>query len=292
MKKSNSLNITHMQSKEVEGGLRTKGEGRNSYNHNPLVSIVTVVFNGERFLEGTIKSVLNQTYENVEYIIIDGGSADGTLDIIRQYKDEIDYWRSKKDQGIYDAMNQGIALCTGEIIGIISADDFYDQNTISLVVKTFQKSHADIIFGNKLMINEEIGLQRVVSVAVPDSANNTAINNVHPTVFVARQIYEKFLFDTSYKIAADYDLMIRFFGANYKFEKIDSVLVVMRSGGASSLFNLENVKIRYKYFGIVAAMKKLITVILKMFLNNILRTFGLTKQYYLKKGWESTSKII
>ena len=117
-----------------EGGLRTKGYFKRSYDEAsalsdnsplPLVTIITVVFNGEKYLQQTIQSVINQTYDNVEYVVIDGGSTDGTVDIIRKYEDKIDYWVSEPDQGIYDAMNKGIQLAGGEIVGLINSDDCY-----------------------------------------------------------------------------------------------------------------------------------------------------------------------
>ena len=111
----------------------------------PLVSVVTVVFNGEKYLEETIQSVINQTYDNVEYIIIDGGSTDGTLDIIKKYEDRIDYWVSERDRGIYDAMNKGIDLASGEWINFMNAGDGLDSYSI-----------LNEIFSNK--INLKIGL--------------------------------------------------------------------------------------------------------------------------------------
>ena len=129
--------------RKAEGGLRTKGYYKKSYDDKPLVSIVTVVFNGEKYLEQTIQSVINQTYDNVEYIIIDGGSTDGTVDIIKNYEDRIDYWISEKDKGIYDAMNKGINLASGEWINFMNAGDiFYDEkvlNTIYINPKLFQE---------------------------------------------------------------------------------------------------------------------------------------------------------
>ena len=106
---------------------------KNDIQH-PLVSIITVVLNGESHLEHTINSVLCQTYENLEYIIIDGGSSDGTQDIIRKYQDKIDYWISESDDGIYDAMNKGILQAKGELIGILNSDDWYELETVELMV--------------------------------------------------------------------------------------------------------------------------------------------------------------
>ena len=105
------------------GGLRTKGITKTSTPEKPLITVVTVVYNGAATLEQTIQSVVNQTYDNVEYIIIDGASTDGTLDIIKKYEDRIDYWQSEPDKGIYDAMNKGLDLATGDFLIFLGADD-------------------------------------------------------------------------------------------------------------------------------------------------------------------------
>ena len=112
------------------------------------VSIITVVFNGIRTIEQTIKSVLNQSYKNIEYIIIDGGSTDGTLDIIRKYENYLSYIISEPDHGIYDAMNKGIQKSTGDIVGIINSDDWYEVNTVSQVVERFESFAVDLVYGD------------------------------------------------------------------------------------------------------------------------------------------------
>ena len=123
----------------------------NSYS-SPLVSIITVVFNGERFIEKTINSVISQTYKNIEYIIIDGGSTDKTLDIIRQYEDRIDYWISEPDNGIYNAMNKGIKLSRGKLIGLINSDDWYMENAVETVVARYlaNSDRANIIISGSI----------------------------------------------------------------------------------------------------------------------------------------------
>jgi glycosyltransferase involved in cell wall biosynthesis len=115
----------------------------------PLISIITVSFNSEKNIEQTIKSVLGQSYKNIEYIIIDGGSSDQTVKIIKKYKNKIDYWISQKDTGLWNAMNKGINLCNGSIIGIINSDDYYYKNAIQVVADYFNKyPDIDFVFGS------------------------------------------------------------------------------------------------------------------------------------------------
>src|SRR3990172_7180600 len=108
-----------------EGGLRTKGIYRKSQEERPLISVITVVYNGAKYIEQTIQSVINQTYDNIEYIIVDGASTDNTLKIINKYEDRIDYWISEADSGLWNAMNKGVRLATGDILNFLNSDDFY-----------------------------------------------------------------------------------------------------------------------------------------------------------------------
>ena len=129
----NELNFRNFLEKSViQGGKRLN----NGYvNSKPLFSIITVVYNNEKYLEETIKSVVNQKFQNFEYIIIDGGSSDKTLDIIKRYDSQIDYWISEKDKGIYDAFNKGMSLAKGDFIGIVNSDDTYFDNALEIIAK-------------------------------------------------------------------------------------------------------------------------------------------------------------
>jgi glycosyltransferase involved in cell wall biosynthesis len=130
------------------GGLRTKGIAKQSSKHMPLITVITVVRNGEKTLEQTILSVIDQTYQNVEYIIIDGVSTDNTLDIVRKYEDRIDYWMSEPDGGIYYAMNKGIDLASGEWINFMnSGDSFYKENTVDSVIPFLMNLKIDLVIG-------------------------------------------------------------------------------------------------------------------------------------------------
>lgn len=230
-----------------EGGLRTKGCFKKSLPEKPLISVVTVVFNGEKYLEETIQSVLNQTYSNIEYIIIDGGSTDGTIDIIKKYEDAIDYWVSEPDKGIYDAMNKGITLSTGEIIGIINSDDWYEAYAINEVVQIHknQASQRHVVCGaitkrasdgNALFV-----LKRRPIKSIKDIIKGMPVN--HPAFFVPRGVYKQIgLFDTIYKLSADYDFVIRLYINDVKFVFTRNVLANMRMQGASE--GIKNAKLQ------------------------------------------------
>jgi len=174
--------LPEVEGRKGKGGLLTRGYFKNSYelrdgkwyisdsnkevklqiNNNkytnkqlPLITVITVVLNGEKYLEETIKSVINQTYDNVEYIIIDGGSNDCTLDIIRKYEDAIDYWISEKDKGIYDAMNKGIYLATGLFLNFMNCGDCFDNVNTLLRISKFCNERYDVIYSNAKIKNSD-----------------------------------------------------------------------------------------------------------------------------------------
>jgi glycosyltransferase involved in cell wall biosynthesis len=219
------------EGRKGEGGLRTKGYFKQSLPEKSLITIVTVVFNSEQFLEETIQSVINQTYDNVEYIIIDGGSTDGTLEIIRKYENAIDYWVSEKDKGISDAFNKGIGLSQGDMIGIINADDWYESNTIQKNAIAFNEFKPDVICG-KLQCWKDSEKGYIFSSNPSLLYKEMTIN--HPTVFVKKMIYKRFgLFKVNYKYAMDYELMLRFKMNGAKFLYLEHVLANMRLEGVS-----------------------------------------------------------
>src|SRR5262245_19759519 len=148
------------------------------YN-KPLVSIITVAYNADRFIEKTIQSVLSQTYSPIEYIIIDGGSTDNTADVIKKYADRIAYWYSEKDNGISDAFNKGLNKATGDIIGIINADDWYESDTIEKVVNNFGDS--DVTYGD-LQIWKGTEKDFILKGDHTLLAREMTVN--HPTVFI------------------------------------------------------------------------------------------------------------
>jgi glycosyltransferase involved in cell wall biosynthesis len=196
---------------------------------HPLVSIITIVYNGERYIEHAIQSVLEQTYPNIEYIVIDGGSKDNTIPIINKYRHHIVKFISEKDRGISDAFNKGIKMASGDWIGILNADDWYERDAVEKVVAN--SSAADVVYGDMRLWNDD----------EPDfivKGNHMLLEQEmtlnHPTVFVRHSFYEKLgLFDESYKCAMDYDMLLRLKVNAGRFIHIPGVLANMRWGGFS-----------------------------------------------------------
>ncbi|SBS61206.1 glycosyltransferase family 2 protein [Vibrio atlanticus] len=217
-------------------------------NSKPLISIITVVYNGDKYLEETIESVKNQTYENIEYIIIDGGSTDNTIDIIKKYQNKIDYWVSEKDEGLYDAFNKGIMLSKGSYVGIISSDDWLHDNAIEKMVSSIKKNKADVYYANLDLIKDDLS---VINVTAPESVNGIKkkMTVFHPATLIKKSAYKEFgLYDKSFKIAADYDLLLRYYVNGVKFQRVDFTMASFREGGVSSYFSwnnlMENIRAR------------------------------------------------
>lgn len=201
----------------------------------PMISIVTVVYNGISTIETTIQSVLNQTYRNLEYIVIDGGSTDGTVDIIKKYADQLAYWVSEADDGIYDAMNKGIRCATGGVVGIINSDDWYDVRALERVVAAFEKHCCDVVHGDVVFVDERGDELLVQSPNTMEDHMYLGMSYHHPTVFVRRSLYEECgAFQTKYRIAADYDLLLRFIDFGACFFYLPERLAYFRLSGVSA----------------------------------------------------------
>jgi glycosyltransferase involved in cell wall biosynthesis len=202
----------------------------------PLISIITVSFNSVKTIEKTILSVLNQTYNNIEYIIIDGGSTDGTVDIIKKYSDKIKYWISEKDNGISDAFNKGIMASHGEIIGIINSDDWYEIDAIESIIKLDEENNADVYVGSLRYWKDE----KENTVLYPDTKYKKTISFRmphlnHPSSFFKKQTYNDIgLFDIKYKYAMDYDIFLKVFLKNKHIYLTKKILANMLSGGFSN----------------------------------------------------------
>jgi glycosyltransferase involved in cell wall biosynthesis len=204
------------------------------------VSIITVVYNGASFIQDCIKSILNQTYPDIEYIIIDGQSTDGTVEIVQSYGTKIAHFISEPDKGLYDAMNKGIGLATGEVIGLLNADDFYRHNrVIENMVATFERTGSDAVYGDMLYVdrNDPQKLKRYWrSGWYHDNAFLWGWMPGHLSFFAKRLLYEKHgAFRLDMKSAADYELMLRFIHKNKaRLAYMDEVTIVMRAGGISN----------------------------------------------------------
>lgn len=212
----------------VPGGWRTRGI-RVAGDHQPLVSIVTIVRNGAKTIERALQSVQSQEYLRVEYIVIDGGSTDGTLDIIRSWDDRIAVWISETDAGISDAFNKGIAFAHGEIVGILNCDDWYEPGAISAAVHALAASGADIAYG-KLQYWEND--RRTYLVKSDASLLDRGMTVGHPTVFVRRACYERLgLFRLDFRQAMDYEWLLRAKAGGARFCFVDLCLANMQGGG-------------------------------------------------------------
>ena len=203
---------------------------------NLLVSIITVVYNGKTHMEQSIKSVLAQTYSNIEYIIIDGASTDGTIDLIKKYEAKITTFISEKDSGIYNAMNKGLQLAKGEIVAILNADDYYFPETIQEVVNTFKESQADVVYGNMTKLRELNGQAYLKEVTPNLELMEQTMPIFHPATFIKKQVYDEVGgFNEAYKLSADYDLVYRIYKAGKQFEYLNKSLTIFRLGGASNV---------------------------------------------------------
>lgn len=203
----------------------------------PLISIITVVYNGERYLQQTIDSVKNQTYKNIEYIIVDGASSDTTLEIIKKNNQHISKWISEPDQGLYDAMNKGIKLSNGQIIGTINSDDWYEPNAVQQVVQSYLSNPQKKIFhGDIKYINVESGSTYIKQ---PNLSyfllkyHGMTLN--HPTMFVHCQIYENIKYNVNLNSLSDYQFVLTNVLKDKKqFQYIPKIISNFRSGGISS----------------------------------------------------------
>lgn len=204
------------------------------------ISIITVCFNSSKTIRDTIESVLSQDHSDIEYIIIDGGSSDGTVEIISEYQSKIAKFVSEKDRGIYDAMNKGISLATGDVIGILNSDDIYiNSDTVSELMQVMNHKNADCVFADLIVVDPQ-NMKRVLryydSSKFKTSKFRFGWMPAHPTFFVKRQVYEKVgMFSLKYQIAADYEMLIRILHVHqFKYAYLPKPVVKMRSGGTSS----------------------------------------------------------
>lgn len=204
------------------------------------ISIITVCYNSAETIEDTIRSVASQTYNDVEYIIVDGLSTDGTVGIIKKYPNIVSKWISEKDNGIYDAMNKGVGLATGDVIGILNADDVYaDENVLSTVVNRFADPSVQGVYGDLKYVQKD-DLKKVIRFWKSGEYSPGKFLQgwmpPHPTFYVLKSVYKRF---GNYRIdmpsASDYEFMLRVIHVNnIKLSYLPQVLVLMREGGVSN----------------------------------------------------------
>lgn len=243
------------------------------------ISIITVCYNSEKTIEDTIKSVLNQTYENYEYLIIDGKSTDNTLKIVKSYEKKFKGKMkilSEKDKGLYDAMNKGIKLSSGDIIGIINSDDvLINKDVFKMIIDNYSEE-TDVLYGNVIYVDET--LNTPIRDYISGFKNNNAWCPAHPTMYIRKEIFDRIgLYDLKYKVDADYDFMVRLNINNIKYTYVNDYFVLMRMGGVSNGIKgyLNNFKDAY----LVLKNNK----VQFAFIHTVIRSFKTILQYYKSK---------
>jgi len=205
------------------------------------ISIITITYNSAATLEETLLSVIGQTYKDIEYIIVDGKSTDDTLKIIEKHKDKISKLISEEDKGLYHALNKGIEMATGDVIGILHSDDFYiDENVIQKYANTFLKSKSDSVYSDLYYVDKTQTNKIIRKWKSGEYSDKSFVNGwmpPHPTFFVKKEIYKKLgKFNTDFKSAADYELMLRFIQKNkISISYLPEYTVKMRVGGKSNV---------------------------------------------------------
>lgn len=254
----------------------------------PKISIITVSYNAVKTIEQTIYSVINQGYNNIEYIVIDGGSIDGTVDIIKKYENKIAYWVSEPDKGIYEAMNKGIDIATGAYIQFLGADDaLVDNDIIEKIVYKIQG--VDIFSTNIFNINETLNIQAISNNCVSrDKLKYDGKMIPHPGMFCKRELFLQKKFDVNYKIAADYDFLLFFlFDKKISFKFVDIPVVFFSMMGISSTSkngDIEHKNIMFKHGLNINKVNKSIHI--KFYMKKLLSFLGVLRPILLNFNWE------
>lgn len=230
------------------GGRRLNGFHKQSLPDKPLVTIITASFNSVKHLEQCIQSVVAQTYDNIEYLIVDGGSTDGSVDIIRKYESHIDYWISEPDEGIGDAWNKGLLLARGEIIGFLNTDDYYDSSSVSIAISGIDITRPMLTYGNTKFIDEfdfEVG--RNSKIFRPNKIC-IGFGFMHTSCFASKKAYDAVgKFNPGIPIAVDTDWLVRAHKVGVEFKRLDNT-INMRIGGISDRQKMQAFR---QYMGIL-----------------------------------------
>ncbi len=244
-----------------------------------LVTIITVTYNSSKYLERCFKSVFSQTYTNIEYIVIDGGSTDGTVDLIKQYESKIKYWISEPDKGIYEAMNKGLKEANGKIIHFLNSDDYFcDNNVVRDVVRSFNENpEVDLIYGYVIKLIDELNMKFETRCSVNRKNLIKPRSLPQQAFFYKKEIFERLGdFDISYKGSGDYEYLCRMYTNGVKMKEIDRSIVYFKKGGISSKVS-EGHRSLKKYFGLKYAIWFYIKSRVKLFVIFLLRKLGLLK---------------
>jgi glycosyltransferase involved in cell wall biosynthesis len=211
-------------------------------NNLPKISVITVVFNDKSGLENTIKSVVNQTYDNVEYIIIDGGSTDGTLNIIRKYEHAVNHWVSEKDAGIYHAMNKGLELSTGDWVNFMNAGDMFAARHVIENIRFNRYKQSPLVYGNKIQDG------KVIYPMGEKKLEYGEIMACHQSMFfnLSASFRASVFYDLKYKIYGDYELVNRLYLKYHGFTYVNEVIAIFEGGGVSSVISGQKRKEKYR----------------------------------------------
>ncbi len=211
----------------------------------PKISIITINFNGEKTIRETIESVLNQTYSNIEYILIDGNSDDGSYEIIKEYEDKIDILIREKDEGLYDALNKGISISTGDFIGLLHSDDIYSsKNVISEIVSSIKGNEIDCVLSNVryMNINGKKSLRKLKALNFKSWMMRFGWMPPHLGMFIKKKVFDDYGFYLKdFKISADFEFVVRvLIKERISYKAIDLTSVLMRKGGKSTKSIISN----------------------------------------------------
>lgn len=250
------------------------------------ISIITVCYNAEKTIESTIQSVIKQDYKQIEYIIIDGFSTDNTMNIVNNYKNKISYIISEKDFGMYDAINKGINIANGEVIGILNSDDELASNDIiRLIASEFLKNkELDSLFGDINFINYKKIIRHYSSNNWNPNKFSYGFMPPHPSFYCKKNLFHKFgFYRTDFDIAADYELLIRFLYINQlKYFYLNKVIVNMKLGGKSTSGISSLLKINTEIL-FACKLNGIKTNYLKLYLRYFYKIFEFTKfKFYVK----------
>jgi len=258
----------------------------------PKISVITVVRNGEKYLESAIKSITEQTYGNLEYVVIDGNSSDNTVNIIKRYSDKISYWISEEDEGIYDAMNKGIQSSSGDWLLFINSDDYLISMDIIERAVTYLKECNSLIGYGKIIVEYPSSPETIYGSdweSTKENFRNVGMCIQHQATFHSRALFANNLFDTSFKIAGDYDLLLRYL-RNHDAYYIPLVITKMRAVGVSHtvsriklLKENRRVQIKNKMYKVIPPLSWISFSLKVIMVDKFIRIFGIERKNKLKK---------